>query len=241
MFVSHQGEGSRLGQRHLFVRFAGCNMRCSYCDTPDSLVRVADCCIDFPDGRTEKLKNPISVGDLASLVNRWCEIDPTIAMIAITGGEPLVQAPFLAHWLNQHPPPLPCLLETNATIAKGLDEILGHVEVVSADLKLSADTSEPDRWSEHREFLRRCARSDAEVYVKMPVGPKTDREEVRRGARLVATTIPRATLFLQPITDTKTGAWEVSESGLFSLLAVASAEQPRSRLRPQIHKLVGMR
>lgn len=32
-FVSINGEGRRAGQLALFIRFAGCNLRCSYCDT----------------------------------------------------------------------------------------------------------------------------------------------------------------------------------------------------------------
>lgn len=32
-FVSINGEGQRAGQLAVFIRFAGCNLRCSYCDT----------------------------------------------------------------------------------------------------------------------------------------------------------------------------------------------------------------
>ena len=33
MFVSINGEGTHAGQLAVFVRFRGCNLRCSYCDT----------------------------------------------------------------------------------------------------------------------------------------------------------------------------------------------------------------
>ena len=33
VFSSFQGEGLYVGQRQLFIRFAGCNLRCRFCDT----------------------------------------------------------------------------------------------------------------------------------------------------------------------------------------------------------------
>ena len=34
IFYSIQGESSRAGCPCVFVRLSGCNLRCSYCDTP---------------------------------------------------------------------------------------------------------------------------------------------------------------------------------------------------------------
>jgi 7-carboxy-7-deazaguanine synthase len=53
VFLSIQGEGVHAGDEHIFVRFHGCNMRCTFCDTPqpeapgDSSIRsVVDKIID---------------------------------------------------------------------------------------------------------------------------------------------------------------------------------------------------
>jgi organic radical activating enzyme len=160
-------------------------------------------------------------------------------MIAVTGGEPMVQHGFLARWLESHSPPVDCLLETNALLIPDLDRILPHVRVVSADVKLPSTTGEQAYWDHHRRFLEHCR--DTEVYVKMPVDDATDIEEVRRGARLVADTLPSATLFLQPATDVVTGSWNVGTPQLLRFLSCAAAELPSTRLRPQLHKMVGVR
>ena len=37
IFDSIEGEGKRTGYMAVFVRFAGCNIRCTYCDTAYAL------------------------------------------------------------------------------------------------------------------------------------------------------------------------------------------------------------
>jgi 7-carboxy-7-deazaguanine synthase len=239
IFASFQGEGSRAGQRHLFVRFAGCNIRCRWCDTPDSLVKVPSCRVDYPGGETEELSNPISAERLAAIVSRCIAEDPSIAMIAITGGEPMVQGAFLAAWLGAHAPEVPCLLETNAMLTSSLAAVLRGIAVVSADVKLPSNTGEAELWDRHRAFLEACR--GTETYVKMPVDSGTDPAEVERAARLVAEAAPGATLFVQPVSDPQTNLWQIDMKRLGELAAIAAASVRDTRVLPQIHKLVGVR
>ncbi|HEY2773751.1 MAG TPA: 7-carboxy-7-deazaguanine synthase QueE [Candidatus Binatia bacterium] len=239
IFASFQGEGSRAGQRHLFVRFAGCNIRCRWCDTPDSLTRVATCRVDYPGGGSETLDNPLSLSRLCEIVARFVREDPSLVMIAITGGEPMVQAGFLAAWLCTSPPPLPCLLETNAMLSSSLADVLPGIAVVSADVKLPSNTGEGALWDRHRAFLEACR--GTEVYVKMPVDDGTDPAEVSRAAALVADAAPGAVLFVQPVSDPRTGRWCIDMKRLGELAALASASVADTRVLPQIHKLVGVR
>jgi organic radical activating enzyme len=241
IFASVQGEGARAGERHLFVRFAGCNVRCRYCDTPDSLVRTPACEITWPDGRREVRRNPFAPAALAAVVERYCAEDPAVAMLALTGGEPMVQHAFLGAWLGAFSPPRPCLLETNAMLPSGLSDVLPHVAVVSADVKLPSNSGERPAWDAHRRFLEECRAAGTDVYVKMPVDDRTDPEDVRRAASLVRECVPDAVLFLQPITDARDGTWLASQHRLLELAALAQRDVARTRLRPQLHKLAGIR
>ena len=71
-FISINGEGLKQGELALFIRFAGCNLRCSYCDTTYSF--------ENPKYNDE------TVDDLCNYA-----IKCNIKNITLTGGEPLLQ------------------------------------------------------------------------------------------------------------------------------------------------------
>ena len=70
IFHSIQGESTRAGDRCVFVRLTGCDLRCSWCDTPYA----------FHEGRK------MSVDDVLSAVEGY-----GCPLVEITGGEPLLQ------------------------------------------------------------------------------------------------------------------------------------------------------
>jgi len=73
-FVSINGEGTKAGQLAVFVRFAGCNLRCDYCDT--KWAYMADVAYVEMSGE-EILEYIKSCG---------------VKNVTLTGGEPLIQA-----------------------------------------------------------------------------------------------------------------------------------------------------
>jgi organic radical activating enzyme len=75
IFYSVQGEGTWTGTPAVFVRLAGCNLSCSFCDTDYALKFFA------------------SVGDV---VRRVREEGGTCPLVILTGGEPLAQREALA-------------------------------------------------------------------------------------------------------------------------------------------------
>lgn len=78
IFYTIQGEGPFAGIPAVFVRLAGCNLRCHFCDT------------DFESG----FHNVMSAEALAA---RCAEMNKAKRLIVITGGEPFLQdlKPFL--------------------------------------------------------------------------------------------------------------------------------------------------
>jgi len=69
IFETIQGEGPFSGERAVFVRFAECSLRCTWCDT------------DF-----ESKSHPMSVVDIVRVIQKY-----NSKLVVITGGEPLLR------------------------------------------------------------------------------------------------------------------------------------------------------
>ena len=68
IFTSIQGEGSNLGRPANFIRFAGCNLNCEWCDT--------------------EWKKANEHLDIEGILAR---LDPKVELVVLTGGEPTLQ------------------------------------------------------------------------------------------------------------------------------------------------------
>lgn len=73
-----QGEGPSVGQRALFVRLSGCNLDCSWCDTPYTW--------DWRRYRQSEQSRDMPVTEITDWI--WAR---DTDLIVITGGEPLIQ------------------------------------------------------------------------------------------------------------------------------------------------------
>ena len=239
LFVSFQGEGLHAGRRQLFVRLGGCPLRCRYCDTPESLVPVPECRILGPDGE-ERRRNPLSPAALDEIVSRLAGVAPPLHAIAVTGGEPLLQADFLVAWLALRTTTLPVLLETAGILPARLRRVLPWTAIVSLDLKCPSNTGERARWEEHEDCLAAAVAAGREVYVKMPVDEATRPDEVARGAALVARVAPAVPLFLTPLTEPDTPTLTVGPGALERFQALASRAHADVRVLPQLHKVLGI-
>lgn len=237
IFVSFQGEGAHVGRRHLFVRMAGCNLRCRYCDTPNSLQRTDTYTVLRGDAGPETGVNPISAAHLSSLIAAFLARDTPIDAVALTGGEPLNQADFLVAMLELERPPVGVLLETNGLLPQQLQKILPLVDIVSMDVKLPSNTGEGPSWDEHAQCLQLARTKD--LYVKILVDRHTVDDDVTRAASLLASVDPDIPIFLQPITAS--GPQPSIDLGrLTHFYRIVRQILSSVRVLPQTHKLLGI-
>jgi len=96
IFCSIQGESTYAGLPCIFIRLAGCNQRCSYCDTEYSFDSVFE----------------MEIEDILKEVKKHSPIN----LVEITGGEPLLQAEVYDLMQTLIDENYDILLETNGSI-----------------------------------------------------------------------------------------------------------------------------
>lgn len=201
LYPSLQGEGPLVGQAHLFLRLVGCNMRCGYCDAPETLKPKAFFDVGVP--HTQHLPNPVDLGSLLPLMAAEMA-GKDISAIAITGGEPLLQCQALESLLPQIASrwQLPILLETNGLLPRQFSKVSQWVDIVSADLKLvSVDQSAPKE-GRTKALIQTLAgaKEGATVYIKVVISEQADMAELKNAAAEVLAAFPKIPWFIQPLT-----------------------------------------
>lgn len=178
IFHSLQGEGIYLGDPTTFVRFAGCNLDCSYCDTPQAK----------DDGKGIEM-------DPSEVLAKINAITQSGQFVSFTGGEPLLQAEFISAIV-------PALkeqkyrtyLETNGTLPRELASLIPGIDMVSMDIKPPSACGK-DIWDVQKAFLETAK---TKVFVKMVICDNTVSAEVEQTARMIADVDKKIILVLQP-------------------------------------------
>lgn len=238
IFSSLQGEGTHVGAPMTFVRFQGCALRCQWCDTPAALAQSqGPCRVESPPRSQHfaSVANPLSIAQLAALLTPFD--DDTIAL---TGGEPLEQARFIADWLATAPPRRKILLETSGVMTAALATVLPYIDIVSMDIKLPSSTNMRPYWEQHADFLRAARAAKKETYCKIVVTGHTLAEEVMTAAQLIRDIDPSVPMILQPVHAT--AAFDDTTAHRALQIDVQRCREllPQVRVIPQMHKILGL-
>lgn len=212
IFESIQGEGLYIGEKHLFVRLLGCNLRCKYCDT-----NVSD------DKKTVTLTKSALFDEIKHY---------SAETISFTGGEPLLQSEFLRDFLFEYKKSLKkkIYLETNGTLPYNLRDIIDFVDVVAMDIKLESATGEKNDFSTNDEFM--LVARDSDVFAKVVFDENITDKEITELANLGLK--HGIEIILQPKMPI---GKNLDMTGIFQKLY---SKYSRIRLIPQMHKFLNL-
>jgi organic radical activating enzyme len=242
IFASIQGEGPWTGERHIFVRFIGCDIACRYCDTEAiAQLQPENASSEFcrvqsaADSKEyEQVPNPVSAADLTAICTRFIIPGPSRPTLSLTGGEPLLHCTFLAQWLPSVRHSFRVYLETNGLHAGAMRDLKDMIDVVSMDFKLPSATGLAPFWEEHKQFL--SAAQGKALYVKSVVTRDTNSADIITAARIIAEFDRSVIFILQPAS----GQYAPAAAMLIEFQRAALALIEDVRVIPQMHKVLDL-
>jgi organic radical activating enzyme len=250
VFSAIQGEGALVGTRQVFLRMTGCNIRCSYCDQPEALEKLpGPCRIERTPGRRDwdVLQSPLPVETVVEAVDGLWRAMPHHS-VSVTGGEPLMQSKRLAGLFRQLTGlGIPLMAETNGTLVRALEELIGWLTFISMDVKLPSVDSEKVDPAVQRHFLDVALAAGVDTWVKIVVGPDTDPGELADAVAMVAEVASGGSggsggapvVYLQPVTPFAAVTRGPSPDQVLDLQELALRIYPEVRVVPQTHKAIG--
>jgi 7-carboxy-7-deazaguanine synthase len=160
IFYSIQGEGALVGVPSVFVRTSGCNLRCSWCDTPYTSWK--------PEG--VETSNEAVLAEVEHFPARH---------VVITGGEPMLFAPVVALTQALRERGMHVTVETAGTVYQPV-----ACDLMSISPKLGNSTPEGEWSARHEgtrwqpEVLRRLM-GEFDYQLKFVVAAAGDLDEIR--------------------------------------------------------------
>jgi organic radical activating enzyme len=252
VFPSFQGEGLFIGQRQLFIRFAGCNRRCAYCDSRHTWRRPARVQLCTLIGRRCMgfLANPLCLSALLSAIDVVEGSVPRDACrgpscdnltVSLSGGEPLLQAQFLRELLPLlRARRMQTYLETNGSLPGAMQLIATMVDVAAIDVKIPSATRQPLDWGTVAAFARAAAPVPRKFF-KLVLTASVKDAELARVRRFLERRRDVEAVILQPVTPVRRDVVPLTMERLECFRSSLSQVVSDVRVIPQVHRLAAWR
>ncbi len=223
IFSSLQGEGTHVGEKHLFIRFEECHIHCTYCDELD------------------KKGYPMTLETVVQEAKRLEALEGPHRFVSLTGGEPLLYVEFLKPLIAAlKESGLRIYLETNGILWRALAEVIESVDLVAMDMKPASVTGEKNFDEDHRRFLE-IARSK-ETFVKIIVSKDLRLQEFDDQLEILCHVAPRTPLVLVPISGAIEGHEDPDLMDFLRQLQVRGMRRiPDVRIVPRFHRILKIR
>lgn len=240
IFSAIQGEGLYVGERQIFLRLGGCDLRCRFCDSAHTWLPQGQGRVEVTPGERDfqPITNPVTGAQVFTWLHRQAA-GLRHQAVSITGGEPLLQAGFLAEFLPELTAqiPLPIYLETGGHRPLELARVLPWIDVIAMDYKLPSVSGE-DYHSEHQEFLTLAVGAGVEIFVKIIVDQHTQTSELGKALAMIQAIEPAVFVILQPVTP-RAASPAPTPAQVLAWQKFAQDYVPRVRVIPQTHPLLG--
>jgi len=215
IFKSIQGEGSRSGRPCIFVRLTGCNLRCTWCDTAYS----------FYGGKKRNVGNVAAQVD--ELSGHSADGKPGIALVELTGGEPLLQEEIYPLADRLLASGYQVMIETSG------ERFIGRLP--KAVVKV-IDVKCPDSGEAHSFDARNLAEFSPHDEIKFVLTSRRDYEFAREFAQKHRLTERVKEIVFSPVHGDPEGKWAGLEPKL--LVEWMLEDSLNVRLGLQLHKIV---
>jgi 7-carboxy-7-deazaguanine synthase len=187
LFYSIQGEGKLMGVPSVFVRASGCNLRCSWCDTPYASWN--------PEGQDA------SVEEIARRV-----IEFGARHVVITGGEPVIMPDIVELCTAMKAAGQHITIETAATVYKPL-----KLDLASLSPKLANSTPHDTSFAEAHErqrmnvdVIQKFIDHSPDFQLKFVVSSDKDLDEIQEVLEQLRKVQPSDVLLMPEGTDAQT-------------------------------------
>ncbi|MDR4511691.1 MAG: 7-carboxy-7-deazaguanine synthase QueE [Nitrososphaeraceae archaeon] len=229
IFTSIEGEGIFFGTKTMFIRMAGCHLKCYWCDTDYALSMNSGKCY--------------SINEVKKMIKK--KLTKNTYKINFTGGEPLIQYDIvkdLARFVKEEIG-LRTYLESSCYDFNRFGEVLPYFDICKIEFKMKdSNVVEKKYYSNllknEMECLKMAINSNKITFVKIVVSKYSNFDEFKELIDNIFHTVCAQSLagfIIQPTT-------KIDEPTVDSLLKFYDLVYPKYndvRIIPQLHKVIG--